>query len=142
MSTKTTTSSKSAVIEHRDQLITSFAKGEKARELWRIGTEHEKFVYAISDHHAPSYAEPGGIRDLLFGLEVYGWKPIEENGNVIAMLGADCSISLEPAGQFELSGAPVETLHQTCAEAGRHLEQVKAVGEKLGIGFLLSLIHI
>jgi glutamate--cysteine ligase len=136
MSTKTTTSSKSAVIEHRDQLITSFAKGEKARELWRIGTEHEKFVYAISDHHAPSYAEPGGIRDLLFGLEVYGWKPIEENGNVIAMLGADCSISLEPAGQFELSGAPVETLHQTCAEAGRHLEQVKAVGEKLGIGFL------
>ncbi|RYY10374.1 MAG: glutamate--cysteine ligase, partial [Alphaproteobacteria bacterium] len=103
---------------------------------WRIGTEHEKFVYADSDHHAPSYTEKGGIRDLLDALTAYGWEPVEENGNVIAMSGSDGSISLEPAGQFELSGAPLETLHETCAETGRHLEQVKAIGEKFGIGFL------
>ncbi|WP_242149684.1 glutamate--cysteine ligase [Sphingomonas sp. BAUL-RG-20F-R05-02] len=136
MSTKTAPPAKHAVIEHRDQLIASFAKGEKPKDRWRIGTEHEKFVYARSDHHAPSYDEAGGIRALLMGLQRFGWEPVIENGNVIAMTGADGSLSLEPAGQFELSGAPLDNLHQTCAETGRHLEQVKAVGDELGIGFL------
>ena len=135
MTTKTVTSD-TPVIESRDQLIASFAKGEKPKDRWRIGTEHEKFVYARGDHHAPSYDEEHGIRALLGELEQHGWRPVEENGHVIAMAGADGSISLEPAGQFELSGAPLEDLHQTCAETGRHLEQVKAAGEKLGIGFL------
>ena len=124
------------LIESREQLIDSFARGEKPVERWRIGTEHEKFVYALADHHAPSYDEPGGIRDLLGELEQFGWSPVVEDGNVIALSGADGSVSLEPAGQFELSGAPLEDLHQTCAETGRHLDQVKAVGEKLGLGFL------
>ena len=136
MTTRSDTIKTSPLIESRDQLVASFAAGEKPPERWRIGTEHEKFVYADSDHHAPSYAEKGGIRDLLDALQAYGWKPVEENGNVIAMTGSDGSISLEPAGQFELSGAPLENLHQTCAETGRHLEQVKAIGEKFGIGFL------
>jgi len=136
MTTRSDTIKTSPLIESRDQLVASFAAGEKPPERWRIGTEHEKFVYADSDHHAPSYTEQGGIRDLLDALQAYGWKPVEENGNVIAMTGSDGSISLEPAGQFELSGAPLENLHQTCAETGRHLEQVKAIGEKFGIGFL------
>ena len=136
MSTKTVTEKKSAVIEHRDQLIASFARGEKPKDRWRIGTEHEKFVYKTDDHRAPSYDEPGGIRDLLMALTEFGWSPVIEGGNVIAMSGSDGSISLEPAGQFELSGAPLDNLHQTCAETGRHLEQVLKVGEKLGIGFL------
>jgi glutamate--cysteine ligase len=126
----------SPTIESRDQLIASFAAGEKPKDAWRIGTEHEKFVYANGDHHAPSYDEPSGIRALLGELEQYGWKPVMEGGNAIAMSGPDGSISLEPAGQFELSGAPLDSLHETCAETGRHLEQVKAAGEKLGIGFL------
>ena len=126
----------SPTIESRDQLIASFAGGEKPKDAWRIGTEHEKFVYANGDHHAPSYDEAGGIRALLGELEQYGWKPVMEGGNAIAMSGPDGSISLEPAGQFELSGAPLDSLHETCAETGRHLEQVKAAGEKLGIGFL------
>jgi glutamate--cysteine ligase len=104
--------------------------------MWRIGTEHEKFVYRRDTHHAPSYYEPGGIRDLLMAMTQYGWEPVVENGNVIALSGADGNVSLEPAGQLELSGAPLEHLHQTCAEAGRHLNQVKSVGEKLGVGFL------
>jgi glutamate--cysteine ligase len=126
----------SPTIESRDQLIASFAAGEKPKDAWRIGTEHEKFVYANGDHHAPSYDEPSGIRALLGELEQYGWKPVMEGGNAVAMSGPDGSISLEPAGQFELSGAPLDSLHETCAETGRHLEQVKAAGEKLGIGFL------
>ena len=136
MTTKTEAPKASPRIESRDQLIASFARGEKPKERWRIGTEHEKFVYRLSDHAAPSYDQPGGIRDLLMALTEYGWKPVEENGKVIAMSGTDGSISLEPAGQFELSGAPLENLHQTCAETGRHLEQVKAAGDKLGLGFL------
>jgi glutamate--cysteine ligase len=136
MTTKTASDAASPIIESRDQLIASFARGEKPKDRWRIGTEHEKFVYATDDRHAPSWGEPGGIRALLNELTQYGWTPVEEGGNIIALNGADGSVSLEPAGQFELSGAPLDTLHQTCAETGRHLEQVKAAGEKLGIGFL------
>ena len=124
------------LIHSREDLLSIFANGEKPRERWRIGTEHEKFVYKVDDHHAPSYDEPGGIRDLLMGLTEFGWQPVIENNNVIALSGPDGTISLEPAGQFELSGAALENLHQTCAEAGRHLQQCKAVGERLGVGFL------
>ncbi len=136
MTTKTAEPEASPTIESRDQLVASFATGEKPAERWRIGTEHEKFVYALADHHAPSWGEPGGIRALLVELEQHGWHPVLEGGNLIALTGKDGSVSLEPAGQFELSGAPLENLHQTCAETGRHLEQVKAAGGKLGLGFL------
>jgi glutamate--cysteine ligase len=136
MTTKTESATTSPIIESRDQLIAHFARGEKPADRWRIGTEHEKFVYRQSDHAAPSWDEPGGIRDLLNELQQYGWQPVEEGGKIIALNGTDGSVSLEPAGQFELSGAPLDNLHQTCAETGRHLEQVKAAGEKLGIGFL------
>ncbi|SCW79830.1 glutamate--cysteine ligase [Sphingobium faniae] len=136
MSTRTDSGGNDPVIESRDQLIAAFARGEKPKDRWRIGTEHEKFVYAASDHHAPSYEEKGGIHTLLIGLTRYDWKPVFEGENIIALSGPDGAISLEPAGQLELSGAPLENLHQTCAETGRHLEQVKHVGDMLGLGFL------
>ncbi|GGE73554.1 glutamate--cysteine ligase [Sphingomonas prati] len=125
-----------AAITDRADLIGLFADGEKPKDRWRIGTEHEKFVFRTADRRAPSYTETGGIRDLLAGMGDYGWTGIEEGGNVIALAGSDGNVSLEPAGQFELSGAPLDNLHQTCAETGRHLEQVKAIGDKLGLGFL------
>jgi glutamate--cysteine ligase len=134
--TTRTTDSYSRQIEDRADLLSVFEGGEKRRDDWRIGTEHEKFVYRLDDHRAPSYEEAGGIRDLLMGLTEFGWQPVLEGGNVIALSGADGTISLEPAGQLELSGAALETLHQTCAEAARHLEQCKSVGERLGLGFL------
>lgn len=136
MSTRTDSGKHDPVIESRDQLIAAFAKGEKPKDRWRIGTEHEKFVYSRKDHHAPSYEEMGGIHTLLIGLTRYGWQPVYEGDNIIALSGTDGTISLEPAGQLELSGAPLENLHQTCAETGRHLEQVKYVGDMLGLGFL------
>jgi glutamate--cysteine ligase len=134
--TTRTDDSASPLIESRDDLLSVFAGGEKAEERWRIGTEHEKFVYRLDDHRAPSWEEPGGIRDLLLGLTEFGWEAVEENGKVIALTGKDGTISLEPAGQFELSGAPLENLHQSCAESGRHLQQCKAIGDRLGLGFL------
>ena len=136
MTTRTESGKADPTIESRDDLLAVFASGEKPAERWRIGTEHEKFVYRLADFAAPSYDEPGGIRDLLNGLTRFGWEPVVENGNVIALTGKDGAVSLEPAGQLELSGAPLDNLHETCAEAARHLQQVKQVGDELGLGFL------
>ncbi|HEX8533773.1 MAG TPA: glutamate--cysteine ligase [Allosphingosinicella sp.] len=136
MTTRTDSGKADPQIESREDLLAPFVKGEKPEAAWRIGTEHEKFVYRRDDQRAPGYDEPGGIRDLLMAMTEFGWTPVEEGGNVIALAGPDGNVSLEPAGQFELSGAPLDHLHQTCAEAGRHLRQVKAVGERLGLGFL------
>lgn len=136
MSTRQTSAGEERLIESREQLVAPMQAGEKPVSAWRIGTEHEKLVYSRTDFHAPSYDEPHGIREMLLALREYGWEPIEEGGNVIAMSGADGTVSLEPAGQLELSGAPLENLHQTCAETGRHLAQVKAIGERFGIGFM------
>ncbi len=137
MTTRTASAAADPPIESRDDLLRPFIKGEKPKEAWRIGTEHEKFVYRRSDHRAPSYDEPGGIRDLLAALASCGeWQPVIENGNAIALAGPDGTVSLEPAGPLELSGAQVENLPQTCAEAGRHLACCKEAGERLGLGFL------
>jgi glutamate--cysteine ligase len=136
MSTRKASAGEDRLIESREQLVAPMQAGEKPRDAWRIGTEHEKLVYSQEDRHAVSYDEPGGIRDILLALKDFGWEPVEEDGKVIAMSGDDGTVSLEPAGQLELSGAPLENLHQTCAETGRHLKQVKEIGERFGVGFL------
>ena len=136
MSTREASGADDPIIESRDQLVAPMQAGEKPLEQWRIGTEHEKLVYKRDDFRAPSYDEEGGIRDILLSMQGFGWKPVEENGNVIALKGEDGAVSLEPAGQLELSGAPLENLHQTCNETGRHLAQVKEIGDKFGVGFL------
>ena len=136
MSTREESTANDPLIESFADLIVPMAGGEKPPADWRIGTEHEKLVFKTKDHRAPSYDEPCGIRDLLGGLEQFGWTPVEEGGNVIALKGSDGAVSLEPAGQLELSGAPLENLHQTCEETGRHLVQVKQVGEACGVGYL------
>ena len=87
MTTRTETARVDPPIESRDDLLAPFVKGEKPAQDWRIGTEHEKFVYRRADHRAPSYEEPGGIRDLLAALTGFGWTPVEEGGNVIALSG-------------------------------------------------------
>lgn len=136
MTTRAENDKSDRLVESREDLIATFANGEKPKHSWSIGTEHEKFVYRCADRRAPSYDEPGGIRDLLSALTDYGWSPVVESGNVIALTGPDGAISLEPAGQLELSGAQRAHLHETCAEAARHLDQCKAAGEKLGVCFL------
>jgi len=136
MSTREATEINEPELAGMADLAAPMAAGEKPVARWRIGTEHEKLVFRTADHRAPSYAETGGIRDLLDGFGAYGWSPIAEGGNVIALKGEDGAISLEPAGQLELSGAPLATLHETAAETHRHIEQAKALGAEYGLGYL------
>ncbi len=125
-------------ITDKAQLVAYLAAGNKPAENWRIGTEHEKFVYATDDLRPLPYDGPRGIRALLEGFSEFGWQPVLENGQPIALTlpGSGANITLEPGGQFELSGAPLESVHQTCIEVNRHLDQAKRVGERLGAGFL------
>jgi glutamate--cysteine ligase len=123
-------------ITGKRQLIEYMEQGCKPKEKWRIGTEHEKFGFERKTLRTMPYEGPSGIGALLRALQRFGWQPIEENGNVIALSHGACSISLEPGGQFELSGAPVETIHNTCDEVQTHLKQVKEIGNELDIGML------
>jgi len=126
----------SDTIESKQQLIDYLASGDKPPSAWRIGTEHEKFGYQIDDLRPPTYAGERGIRKMLEGLQRFGWEPVNEAAGPIALLKDQCSITLEPAGQLELSGAPLETIHDTCAEISTHLHQVREVADELGLGFL------
>lgn len=125
-----------APITSKRQLIEYFEAGCKPHADWRIGTEHEKFVFDLKTLRTVSYEQPNGIAAMLRGLQRFGWQPIEEHGNVIALSMEGCSVTLEPGGQLELSGAPVRSIHETCAEVGKHLQQVKEVGSELGVGLL------
>lgn len=141
MSTKVT-GVESPRIEHRNDLIEWFAAGEKPVNDWRIGTEHEKFVFNTTDLTPVPYEGDNGICALMKALMAdYGWQAIREGETIIALKrtsgsGIPETISLEPGGQFELSGAALTTLHETCAEAGTHLSECLEIGERLGIGFL------
>ena len=123
-------------VEDFSELVNYISDGAKPRDMWKIGTEHEKFVYRRSDLGRVDYDGPQGIRAILEGLQRFGWKPVSEAGNTIALIQDGASVTLEPGGQFELSGAPLENLHQTCAEVHNHLAQVKEVAQGLDVGFL------
>ncbi|OLP58057.1 glutamate--cysteine ligase [Xaviernesmea oryzae] len=115
------------------------AGGAKPKDAFRIGTEHEKFVFFKADHTPVPYEGEASISALLKGLgEKTGWEPIMDGPAIIGLSGPEGrgAISLEPGGQFELSGAPLETLHETCRESNRHLADLKAIADPLGIGFL------
>ena len=109
-------------IEDFSQLAEMMDSGSKPKSDWRIGTEHEKFGW-LTDTRAPlPYAGDRSISALFTGLQSFGWTPVSEADNIIGMTRADANISLEPGGQFELSGAPLENLHQGAAELQNHLD--------------------
>ncbi len=131
------TNPKTAPIEDPRQLAAHLESGCKPKSAWRIGTEHEKFGFRSATLAPVRYEGPDGIGALLEGLAArYGWTPYREGEHIIALRQDGASITLEPGGQFELSGAPLEHLHQTCAEVGQHLAQVRDVAGGLGIAFL------
>ena len=124
-------------ITNKRILVEYLEAGCKPKTKWKIGTEHEKFPYHLTDLSPLTYAEEKGILRLLTELQRFGWKPVSEDGRVIALSkDGDGTISLEPSGQLELSGEAVDTIHKTCDQVSRHLQQVKAVASELGIGFL------
>ena len=119
------------------QLIEELSRGSKPFDKFRIGTEHEKFVFCNESLKPVAYDGEKGIRAVLRGLEAEsGWQPVMEGENIIGLTHDNASVSLEPGGQLELSGAPLATIHQTCSELKNHLALSKAVGEKLDIGML------
>ncbi|QEE23579.1 glutamate--cysteine ligase [Rhodanobacter glycinis] len=124
-------------ISSRQQLVDYIAAGEKPREAWRIGTEHEKFGFRTDDLRPPTFEGERGIKVLLETLASrYGWDVAREGENPVALSRNGASITLEPAGQLELSGAMLETIHQTCCEVNSHLRDVRSVADELGLGFL------
>jgi glutamate--cysteine ligase len=126
-------------LESRDELVAWLEAGCKPKSEFRVGTEHEKFVFTIDGHRPVPYAGRRSIRALLDGMRLLlGWEPIMEGENIIGMFDVTGggAISLEPGGQFELSGAPLENVHQTASELFAHLAQVREVAKPLGIGFL------
>lgn len=132
-----------APIRSLDELGRYFEAGEKPREAFRIGTEHEKFGFLVENHAPLPYEGPRGIEAILAAIaedeaesQSGPWRRVEENGRIIALAKKNATISLEPGGQLELSGAPVATLHETCEEVGYHLDLLKRVCMPRGVGFI------
>jgi glutamate--cysteine ligase len=124
-------------VTSKRQLVEYLEQGCKPRSQWRIGTEHEKFAYNLKDKRALAYDGRPGIRLLLEGMQRFGWMPVYEGENVIALRHEDGgAITLEPGGQFELSGAQLESIHQTCNEVHTHLAQVREICDETGAGML------
>ena len=123
-------------ISNKNQLIEFLEAGCCQREEWRIGTEHEKFVFNKSTMAPCSYEGTAGIKSLLVGMQEFGWKPVFEGTNPISMQKDGCSITLEPGGQVELAGAQLQNIHQTCQEVHNHLHDIKKIGNKLGVGMI------
>lgn len=124
-------------ISGKHTLVEYLESGCKPASEWKLGTEHEKFGFTRDDLRPLRYGGPRGIAAILEGLRQFGWQAVHESGKLIALTMADgCSVTLEPGGQLELSGALRDNLHETCREVAEHLEQVKSVSEPLGVGFL------
>jgi len=124
-------------IESFDQLAGYLESGCKPKDDWRIGTEHEKFGYNKHSLAPIPYDGPASILTVLEGLrDAHGWAPLEEQGKLIGLTKDGANISLEPGGQLELSGAPLENIHQTCDEVNEHLANVKDIADKAGVGFI------
>ncbi|DBB01391.1 TPA: Glutamate--cysteine ligase B, chloroplastic [Trebouxia sp. C0004] len=120
----------------KTELVQYMRSGCRPKEKWRFGTEHEKLGYNLSDHRRIDY---NSIKALLEGLcRRFGWEPIMEGQYIIGAVLDGQSVTIEPGGQFELSGAPVDTLHKTCSEVNSHLYQIKTMAQELGIAFLTA----
>ena len=102
-----------------------FARGSKPKESFRVGAEHEKFGFYLGSHAPVPYEGDKGVHALLTGLQRFGWKPVMEGPTIIGLERNGANISLEPGGQFELSGAPLATMHDICDETGKHLDEVE-----------------
>jgi glutamate--cysteine ligase len=138
-------SAASPFIETTDELVAWMAAGCKPIDRWLIGTEHEKFLFQTSNHAPVPYEGAHGVKAIFeMMMRDYGWEAIREGETIIALKRPNAeaqgrilgNISLEPGGQFELSGAAVGTLHDVNAETVEHLDQLRAIGRKLGVGMM------
>jgi glutamate--cysteine ligase len=124
------------IVSDRRQLVAYLESGCKPASEWRVGTEHEKFLFRRQGFGPVAYEGADGVRALLDGLKIFGWTGVYEGETLIGLTQGLANISLEPGGQFELSGAPLDSMHGTAAETASHLAQFKEVAGPLGIGAL------
>src|SRR6056297_219018 len=123
---------KNQEITHKTQLIEYFEMGSKPAEKWGIGTENEKFLFRQNDFKRLSFDEDTGISDILNQMQNDGWVPITEGEKTIGLRKNGASITLEPGGQFELSGENFKTIRQTFNETRRHFEELNEICLKYG----------
>jgi glutamate--cysteine ligase len=124
------------IVSDRRELVAYLESGCKPASEWRIGTEHEKFLFRLAGHGPVAYPGTDGVHALLEGFKTFGWTGVYEGETLIGLTQGMANISLEPGGQFELSGAPLDSIHETAIETATHLAQFKAIAGPLGIGAL------
>ena len=124
------------IVSDERQLVAYLERGCKPAAEWRVGTEHEKFLFHKAGNAPVAYGGADGVRALLEGFQAYGWNGVFEGETLIGLTKGMANISLEPGGQFELSGAPLDSMHDTAAETSEHLRQLAEIGGPLGIGAL------
>jgi glutamate--cysteine ligase len=124
-------------IERYEQMAEYLASGCKPKEDWRIGTEHEKFGFCKDSLLPLPYEGERSIHAVLSALrDRHDWQELHEAGKLIGLTKDGANISLEPGGALELSGAPLETIHETCDEVNVHLKEVKGIADEIGVGFI------
>ncbi|HET8637275.1 MAG TPA: glutamate--cysteine ligase, partial [Acidobacteriaceae bacterium] len=123
-------------ITNQRQLVEFLERGGKPKSRWRIGTEHEKFMFRLADLRPVPYEGEHGIRAFLEAMAVFGWEPLLEEGRPIALQRGAAAVTLEPSGQVELSGEPLATLFQSCEEVNIHLREVRQVADNFGLGLI------
>ena len=124
------------ILENKKEIIEYFEKGFKPKQFWKIGTEHEKFLYDLNTLEPIDYRGKNGIKFLFKLLKKKGWKEIIEDKNPIALKNKGSTISLEPRCQIELSGGTVKSVHETCKQAKTYLDQLKTICTKQKLGIL------
>ena len=105
-------------LNSREDLISYFKKGYKAKNPMNIGVEHEKFLFEKKSNQRINFHTVLKIFDF---LKKFGWKPIKENNDIIALSRNEQSITLEPGNQIELSGAKLNSIHLSCDESYKFL---------------------
>jgi len=123
------------ITSHR-QLVEYFENSCKPPQQWRLGTEHEKFVFDRATLRPLPFDGEQGIEAFLTAMTRFGWQPLQEQGRTVALKHGRCHVTLEPGGQLELAGAPVKTIHESCAEVQTHLRQVKEIGAEMNVGLI------
>ncbi|HET7314366.1 glutamate--cysteine ligase [Salinisphaera sp.] len=125
-----------APITDERQLVAYFEDACKPPSRWRLGTEHEKFVFDRDTLRPLPFDGEQSISTFLDKLRRFGWQPMAEDGRVVALELDRCHVTLEPGGQLELAGAPLDTIHETCDEIHIHLRQVKEVAAEMNVGLI------
>ena len=118
------------MIDKKEHIIEYFKSGIKKTDQFKIGIEHEKFIFDLNTNKRINYQT---ILKMFKALYEFGWKPILENKKIIGLKKKEKNISIEPGNQIELSGAKLDNIHEACSESQDYLFELKQVIQKLNL---------